>query len=282
MAGESSEHMTTPQGAMRARTSVSIEFMFRELPVEERVAAAAQAGFDGIELWDWRDKDMDRLAAEAARWGVEITGFFGNRLHSLLDPAQQEQNLAGLVESIAVAKRVGCRALHAFVQEIRPDGSLAPLHGRLSEAEAFDLAVAGLRKAADLCQHHDLLFLLEAINPVSVPGYYLGTAEQCLRVVEAVGHPNLVMMYDFFHQQQAGGNLITTLERCLHRVVAVHVADVPGRHEPGTGEINFASLNRHLDDLGFGGLIVFEVRPKRTSAEAVAAIKAVFGDRFTR
>jgi hydroxypyruvate isomerase len=116
---------------------------------------------------------------------------------------------------------------------------------------------------------------------VSVPGYDLDQAEKCLRVVEAVDHPNLVMMYDYFHQQLGGGNLIATLERCAHRVVAVHVADVPGRHEPGTGEINFANLNRHLHDINFSGTIVFEVKPKRTSDDAVRSIKAIFGDRFS-
>jgi len=264
----------------RVKTSVSIEFMFFELPFEQRVAAAARAGFDGVEFWDWRNKDMDRVADAASRVGIEITGFFGNRLHSLADRSQHERNLEALGESIEVAKRVGCKGLHAFVHEIRSDATLAPLARPIPAEEAFENMVVGLRRGAELCSAQGIAFLLEAINPVSVPGYYLDSAEKCLRVVEAVNHSGLQMMYDYFHQQLGGGNLIGNLQRCAHRVVAVHIADVPGRHEPGTGEINYANLNRHLHDIGFGGTMVFEVKPKRSSDEAAVAIKAVFGDRF--
>ncbi len=265
-----------------ARLSASIEFLFTELPLPQRVEAAARAGFDGVEFWDWRNKDMDALGEAAARAGVAITGFFGNRRFSLTDRAQHDRNLDGLAESVACARRVGCRALHAFVQEIRADGSLAPLTQPVSLEEAFANAVDGLRRAADLCQREGIVLLLEAINPVAVPGYLLDTADRCLRMVEAVDHPNLLMAYDYYHQQLAAGNLMATLERCLHRVAAVHVADVPGRHEPGTGEINFTNLNRHLHQLGFAGTLVFEVKPLRSSAEAVEAIRAHFADRFVR
>jgi hydroxypyruvate isomerase len=223
---------------------------------------------------------MDRLAEAAARAGVAITGFFGNRRYALIDRTQHTRNLDALAESVACARRVGCGALHAFVQEIRPDGSVVPPSRPLAEEEAFENAVEGLRQAATLCQGEGIVLLLEAINPVSVPGYFVDTAEKCLRLVEAVDHPHLVMTYDYFHQQQAGGNLMATLERCHHRVTAVHVADVPGRHEPGTGEINFVTLNRHLHALGFAGTLVFEVKPLHSSQEAVQAIRTVFADRF--
>jgi hydroxypyruvate isomerase len=262
------------------RTSASIEFLFTELPWVERVEAAARAGFEGVECWDWRDKDMDRLGEAAARAGVAITGFFGNRRYSLIDRTQHQANLDGLAASVACARRVGCGALHAFVQEIRPNGSVVPPTRPLGEEEAFGNAVDGLRQAAALCQAHGIMLLLEAINPLSVPGYFLDTAEKCLRLVEAVDHPHLVMTYDYFHQQLSGGNLMATLERCFHRVAAVHVADVPGRHEPGTGEINFVNVNRHLHQLGFAGTVVFEVRPLHGSDAAVQAIHAVFADRF--
>jgi len=263
-----------------ARTSASIEFLFTELPFPQRVTAAARAGFEGVEFWDWRDKDMDRLGDTAAQAGVEVTGFFGNRRYSLIDRAQHARNLDALAESVAVARRVGCRALHAFVQEIRPDASLAPLPRPIPEEEAFANAVEGLTQAAALCQAEGIVLLLEAINPIAVPGYYLSTAEKCLRLVETVNHPHLMMTYDYYHQQLSQGNLIATLERCVHRVAAVHVADVPGRHEPGTGEINFVNLDRHLRHLGFAGTLVFEVKPRRSSEEAVQAIRAIFADRF--
>ncbi|MDQ7828049.1 MAG: TIM barrel protein [Armatimonadota bacterium] len=273
--------MSRPPGSV-VGTSASIEFLFAELPLVDRVAAAAQAGFQGVEFWDWRTKEMDRLADAAAHAGVVITGFFGNRRYSLIDRTQHAPNLDGLAESLACARRVGCPAVHAFVQEIRQDGTVVPPTRPLAEAEAFENAVEGLRQAAALAQAHGVVLLLEAINPVSVPGYFLDTAEKCLRLVEAVDHPSLAMTYDYFHQQQAGGNLMATLERCHHRVAAVHVADVPGRHEPGTGEINFVNLNRHLHQLGFDGTLVFEVKPRGTSGEAVRAIHAIFADRFPR
>ncbi len=254
--------------------------MWADRPWPERVALAARAGFNAIEMWDWRDKDIDAIAEAAHRHGVTITGFFGNRIGGLVDRADHDRNLQGLQESLAVARRTGTPVIHLFTNEIKPGGKVTPPPPGLSPEEQWANCLEGLRAAARLGEEYGVTLLLEAINPVFVPGYLLDTAEKCRLMTEAVGSPWMPMIYDFYHQQLSGGNLMENFRRCLPVTQAVHIADVPGRHQPGTGEINYRNISVLLNETGYKGMINFEVSPKGDPEEAVAAIKAVFGEWF--
>lgn len=262
------------------KRAVSIQFMWPDRPFPERVALAAQAGFNAVEMWDWRDKDIDAIAEAAHKHGVTITGFFGNRIGGLVDKADHGRNLQGLVESLEVAKRTGTPVIHLFTNEIKPGGKVTPNRPDLTAEEQWENCREGLIQAAKLGEEYGVTLLLEAINPVFVPGYLLDTAEKCRLMTEAVGSPWMPMIYDFYHQQLSGGNLSENFKRCLPVTRAVHVADVPGRHEPGTGEINYAHINALLNETGYNGMITFEVTPRGSSEAAVAAIRAVFADKF--
>lgn len=264
----------------RGLRAVSIQFMWPEHPFPERVRLAREAGFNAIEMWDWRDKEIDRIAEAAHRHGVQITGFFGNRLGSLVDAAEHGRNLQSLRESLEVARRTGTRVIHAFTNEIRPGGVVAPLTRAIPPEEQWANCVEGLQQAAALAAEYEVVLLLEAINPVFVPGYLLDDADKCRRMVEEVGSPWMPMIFDFYHQQLSRGNLLESFRRCAEVVKAVHIADVPGRHEPGTGEINYGNVSRALRQIGYDGLLTFEVVPSSSSSQAVEAIRAAFADWF--
>lgn len=263
-----------------ATLGVSIEFLYRELPLPMRVRQAAKDGFAAVEFWDWRDKDMDAIGEAAEAAGVQITGFFGNRRASLVDRAQHEANLEGLHESLEVAQRVKARYVHVFTNEIRPGGKVTPLTREIPYQEQWENVVEGLSRAVKLAERYGIPLLLEAINPVFVPGYFLTDAEQCFAICAAVDSPYLPMIYDFYHQQLSKGNLVETFKRCRSRTEAVHVASVPGRHEPDDGEINYRYVERVLRAEGYDALITFEVTPRTSSEAAVAGIREIFGSWF--
>lgn len=264
----------------KGKRAVSIQFMWSELSFPERVARAAQAGFNAVEMWDWRDKDIDAIAEAAHKHGVVITGFFGNRIAGLVDKEDHERNLQGLKESLEVAKRTGTPVIHLFTNEIKPGGKVTPNRREIPLEEQWENCLTGLKQCARLGEEYGVTLLLEAINPVFVPGYLLDTAEKCRLMTEQVGSPWVPMIYDFYHQQLSGGNLIEHFKRCQNVTRAVHIADVPGRHQPGTGEINYANISAVLEETGYDGMLTFEVTPKGSAEEAVKAIRTLFSDWF--
>lgn len=255
--------------------SVSIKFMWADRPVPERARRAAAHGLHRVELWDWRGEDIDGLAAACRETGLEIAGFFGHSDGALCDPAQHDRVLEALAESVEVAERVGALQLHMFSDSRGADGRFVP-GPPLTDAQKRRACVEGLRECARVIEGKPIELTLEAVNRVFVPTYFLGDFGAALEICREVDHPQVRVFFDAYHQQLVGGRLIDNLVDGLPWVSAVHVADVPGRGAPGTGEINFHSIRRVLDEHGFDRQITFEVVPTGDPDEAIAACKAVF------
>jgi hydroxypyruvate isomerase len=260
------------------KRSVSIKFMWADLPWPERIRRAAAAGFDRVEMWDWREPDdIDELAAAAQESGIEIAGFFGHHQGGLANPDELELVLESLRETVAVAERVGADQLHVFSDGMRrPEGHVTkppPLtHDQRQEA-----AANGLRECLKLIEGKPMELCVESINTVHVPGYYLADSEMSVALCREVGDPQVTMFFDCFHQQLVGGRLTDHLLHALPWTSSVHLADVPGRHQPGAGEINFHHIRRVLEGAGYDRQLTFEVIPLDGDSDAaVAAIKEVF------
>ncbi len=260
------------------KSSVSIKFMWADLPWPERVRRAADAGFDRVEMWDWREPDdIDELGEVARECGIEIAGFFGHHQGGLANPDELELVLESLRETVAVAERVGADQLHLFSDGMRrPEGHVTK-PPPLTRDERQVAAVEALRECLKLVAGKPMELCLEAINTVHVPGYFLEDSDMAVALCREVGDPQVTMFYDCFHQQLVRGRLTDTLLHALPYVSSVHVADVPGRVQPGHGEINFHHIRRVLDRAGYDRQITFEVTPiDGDSDAAVAAIKEVF------
>jgi hydroxypyruvate isomerase len=260
------------------KRSVSIKFMWADLPWPERIRRAAAAGFDRVELWDWREPDdIDELSAVAQESGIEIAGFFGHHQGGLANPDELDLVLESLRETVAVAERVGADQLHVFSDGMRrPEGHVTkppPLtHDQRQEA-----AANALRECLKLIEGKPMELCVESINTVHVPGYYLADSEMSVALCREVGHPQVTMFFDCFHQQLVGGRLTDHLLHALPWTSSVHLADVPGRHQPGAGEINFHHIRRVLGTAGYDRQLTFEVIPLDGDSDAaVAAIKEVF------
>ncbi|MBI3961256.1 MAG: TIM barrel protein [Deinococcus sp.] len=263
--------------------SVSIEhiptagfkFMFHELPLLQRPAAAARHGFDAIDIWDWLDKDMDALGNAACQAGVVINSTFGNRFGSLVDERDHQRVLEEVEESLEMAKRCGVQYLLLFTDAIGPEGLRKQTP--LPDEEKYANLIAGLEQVVKLAEQKadGVMLAMEPVNNIFVPGYFLHTSRRVADVIRRIHHPKLRMAFDIFHLQLVEGNIMTNLQKYLPLCDAVHMADVPSRGEPGTGELNLKNIMQLLVEEHFTGLVEFEMMPTSSSEEAVRAIKGI-------
>ena len=246
------------------RLAANLSTLFPELPFLERFAAAARAGFRYVEYqfpYEWRAEELARRAREA---GVQVVlhnlhaGDFarGERGIACL-PGREREFRAALETAIAYAKAVDCPRLNCLA-------GLAP-----ADRAHFDVLVSNVRYAARRLGEAGVQLVLEAINTRSVPGFFLSRSAQAIDVLNAAGEPNAFLQYDFFHMQVMEGDLAKTVERLLPRIGHIQLADVPDRHEPGSGEINFDFLLRHLDAIGYSGWVGCEYNPRGDTLEGL-------------
>ncbi len=246
------------------RLAANLSMLFPERPFLERFAAAAAAGFRYVEYQFPYSHRSDEVADAARRAGVQVV------LHNLPagDVAHGERGIACLpgrerdfqaavALAIEYAKAAGCPRLNCLAGLGRAD------------RPHFDTLVGNVRYAARRFAEVGLQLLLEPINTRSVPGFFLTHSRQTLDVLDAAGEGNAFLQYDVFHMQIMEGDLAATLGRLLPRIGHVQIADVPARHEPGTGEINFVFLLAHLDALGYQGWVGCEYNPLGDTLEGL-------------
>jgi len=254
------------------RLAANISLMFAEAPFLERFAAAARAGFRYVEYqFPYAFGAAAEIAARARAAGVEVV------LHNLpggdagkgdrgiaCQPSRVAEFRDGVARAIEYAKAAGCPRLNALAG-IAPAGVAPEL--------LFETLVENLRYAAAQLKAAGLVLLTEPANPRTIPDFFLNTSRQAIEVLDAVGADNALLQYDIFHMQIVEGDLARTIERLLPRIGHVQLADVPDRHEPGTGEINFDFLLPHIDRLGYRGWVGCEYVPKGDTVAGLAWAK---------
>ena len=257
----------------------SCQFLWKDLSIKERVLAAAQAGFNGVDFWDWRDKDIDLLANLAKDNGIYVNAVFGAPKGSLCNSDDHDSILEQYKSSLETAHRCGIKFLFVQTDEIGEGGrAVSPIRPH-SETERWIELEEGLAKIVSLVDDAgiDVGLLLEPLSNIDVFGYLLQTMEDGFRLVEKINNPRLTVIFDLYHQQINEGNLIHNLRKTISRVNTIHVSDAPGRGAPGTGEINISNIWREIQALGFDGVIGFETIPGEGTTEMVMdKIKQVF------
>ncbi|MDR3496865.1 MAG: TIM barrel protein [Ancalomicrobiaceae bacterium] len=233
--------------------AVSSEMVFRSLLIVERVKRIAALGFE-VEIWDWTRHDIAALKATGARFS-SMTGYVTGTL-SDDDGADELIRTAKL--SIPVAKELGIPRLNLHGTGL--DNRGLPVQPLEVVTGAHWLKARGtLCRIADLGEEAGVTFVLENLNaPVDHPGVPFGRAEDCLALVASVNRPSLKLMLDLYHAQIGEGNLIELCRKCLPHIGEIQVADVPGRCEPGTGEINYPAIASALATMGYSGTVGLE------------------------
>lgn len=250
--------------------SVMLWTVFTDLPFEQRLEKVAEAGYRNVELVGeyakWTEDQFQRANRKRKELGITFDCTAGLK-HGVSIPEQREPLLAELRQVLPIMEQIDCPSM------ILLSGNRIP---ELSREAQHQSSIDTLKAAAALVEGKSIngkpvRLLLETIDPEENPRYYLTEIVEALEVVEAVGHPQVQLLYDFYHEQITAGNLIRKLEKSIRNLGLVHIADVPGRHEPGTGEINYQNIFRKLAELNYTGVAAMEFHP---SGDPVMQLRA--------
>ena len=250
--------------------SVMLWTVFNDLPFEQRLARIADAGYPNIELVGeyakWGDADFARANAARNKLGIRFDATAGLR-NGVANPAVRDAFLAEFKAAMTPMQTLECPAMIVLSGNVVPNVTREAQHASCIE---------GLKQATKLIEGRQIggepvRILLECIDPEENPRYYLQSAAEAIDIVRAVNHPQVQFLYDLFHEQIAEGNLIEKLDKHIDIIGLIHVADVPGRHQPGTGEINYANIYRKLAELKYRHVVAMEFRP---TGDPVAALRA--------
>lgn len=264
------------------KLSVRVEPIFPGLSLPAQLERVAEAGYQGFEFGDWRAQDAPRINAIKQRLKLECVCLVGNRGVNpkgmgLCDPAEREGFLAEIAASLDAARRFETRMLVVLT------GYKVP---RLSREQQKTSIVEGLKRGAELAARAGVTLIVEPINtlaevePLNPTGdnhadYFLDTTAEAVEIIRRVDSPFVKILYDLYHAQIMEGNLTATIRRHIGHFAHIHVADVPGRHEPGTGEINFHHIFGVLAATGYAGFTGMEYVPKSGAMASLAAAKAI-------
>jgi len=253
------------------RLAVCAEMVFLDLPFTDRVRRIADLGFE-VEMWNWAAKDIDALA----KTGVTFSSMTGYLTGSLTDPAGADELLRTARLSLEVAERLDCPRLNIHGTGLDDRG--LPVISTAVVTPAMWLAAAGtLTRLAELGERAGRVFTLENLNTaVDHPGTPFATAADTMTLVQAVDSAHLRMNLDLYHAQIGEGNLIQLVERALPVVGEIQIADVPGRQEPGTGEVHYPAIAAALRRLDYQGVIGFEGWASGEPGQALERFRAAF------
>ena len=258
---------------MAFQLAACAEMLFCDLPFAERVRRLDDLGFQ-VELWDWTAKDIGSLR----RTGATFSSMTGYVAGTLSDPGGAAELLASAARSLEVAEELGCPRLNLHGTGLGADGLPVRPVGVVTPS-MWLTALRTLDHVAVLGERAGRVFTLENLNvAVDHPGTPFASAADVRTLVAAVGSPHLRMSLDLYHAQIGEGNLSRLIEESLPYVGEVQVADVPGRTEPGTGEINYPFVARRLGALGYDGVVGLEAWASETPELALERFRGIFGE----
>ena len=250
------------------RLAANLTMMFTDMPFLDRFAAAAGAGFAAVEFVSPYAEAPEAVAEAARRHDLTVALFnlppgdwaAGERGFAA-DPARTEEFADSVDLASRYARASGCRTLHLMAGKI-PDAA--------DRAQWTETLVANTRLAADRAAAEGVTLVLEPINTrIDLPGYFYDRTDAVLDVIDAVGRDNVRLLYDVYHMQIMEGDVARTIERLLPRIGHIQIADNPGRHEPGTGELNFPWLFGRIAALNYDGWIGCEYAPAGDTQEGL-------------
>jgi hydroxypyruvate isomerase len=242
------------------KLSVMLWTVFTKMPFEQRLEKVVEAGYSNVELigeyQKWSEQEWKQAIQKSKELGITFDVTAG-LAHGVANPHDRDALLADVRHELASMERLRCPALIVMSGNVVPGMPRAVQHASCIE---------GLKRAVTLVEGKQIngqpvRLLLENIDPEENPKYYMTSVAEGFEIVRAVNHPQVRLLYDFFHEQISEGNLIEKLEKNIDYTGLVHIADVPGRHIPGTGEINYDNIYRKLAELKYDRMVAMEFLP---------------------
>lgn len=253
------------------RFSANLSMLFTEVDFLRRFNEAANAGFKAVEYMFPYQFDAQNLAMALKKNNLKQVLFnlpagnwdIGERGIAVLPDRRQEFE-EGVARAILYAKALDCSLINCLVG-VKPSG--------ISELQVRDVLMSNLRFAADALAQEGIRLLIESLNTRDMPGFYLSRTTDVLSLIQEINHPNIYYQYDIYHMQIMEGDITTTIRNNIKTIGHIQLADNPGRHEPGTGEINYSNLFRFIDETGYAGFIGCEYKPLTTTEEGLGWVK---------
>jgi hydroxypyruvate isomerase len=237
------------------KISIMIWTVFHELPFEQRLEKVAEAGYHAVELvteaTKWTEDDFRRYNKKRLELGITFDTTCSVR-RGVGDPSVRDAFLADVREQLEIMEKIECHTLNVMSGNVVPG---------LSQEAQHASCVEGMKRAAELVEGKGITLLLENIDLEENPHYYMWSVPDAFKIIDEVNHPQVKVLYDFYHAQISGGNLISNLERHFDKVGLIHIADVPGRHQPGTGEIDYINIYKKLAELKYNRYVAMEFYP---------------------
>jgi hydroxypyruvate isomerase len=237
------------------KISIMLWTVFRNMPFDRRLEKVSEAGYHAVELvrefQDWTDADYNRVNRKKHQLGITFDTTAGMS-HGVGDPEAREAMLKDLEGMITVCHKLECPRL------IIMSGNVVP---GLTRADQNQSCIEGLKRAAEMVEGKNITLLVENIDPEENPRYFLTSVAEGFDIIRAVNHPQVKFLYDFFHEQISEGNLIEKMEKNIDQIGLFHIADVPQRHQPGTGEINYTNIYKKMAELKYSGYVAMEFIP---------------------
>ena len=263
------------------KLSVRVEALFPNLTLPERMHKVAEAGYQGFEFGDWRSANPAEITKLKNRLGLDCVCLVGNRSVNpkgmgLCDPAERSGFLAEIKASVDAARRFESKRLVVLT------GNRVTA---LSREQQRSSVLEGLKRAVEIAEAGGVQLILEVLNTLAKVeplnpaenhnNYYLNSTREAFEIVHAVDNPHLRVLFDIYHVQIMEGNLIETIRNNIGLIGHFHVGDVPGRHEPGTGEINYQSVFRAIRSTGFRDYVAMEYVPLDDAMTTLKKVKAM-------
>ncbi len=261
------------------KLSVRVEALFPQLTLQQQMQKVSEAGYQGFEFGNWRAQNAREITSLKHKLGLECACIVGNRGVNpkgmgLCDPAERAAFLTEIRASMEAAMRFETTRLVVLSGNRVPGMPRERQHGSIVE---------GLKRAQDVVAPHGITLIVEVVNTLAPVeplhpqenhlDYYLDHAHEAFQIVDEVSSPFVKVLFDIYHVQIMEGNLIETIRRNIARIGHFHVGDVPGRHEPGTGEINYANVFKAIRDLKFSGFVAMEYVPAKDAMTTLAEVR---------
>lgn len=251
---------------------ICLDPLYPGVPTEEKISRVAAAGFAHVEFWGWRDKNIPAIQRACRENGVRVANFSGHRTGSPVAQTTHPTLYADVSDAVTTARALNCQALMLLTNALNSDGSVADRFDEISDDLKFKNTVTALAQL-DRSIPVDVTLLLEPLNTLlDHPGYYLNDMDTASRIVREVASPRLKILCDLYHFGVMGADLNRIVTKHLTLIGHFHIADVPGRHEPGTGSVDWAAVLRLIKSLGYTGGVGFEFFPKGDADVALRAI----------
>jgi len=253
--------------------AANLTMLFTEMPFLDRFEAAHKNGFSAVEFlfpYAWPADEikalLDTNKLELVLHNLPAGNWDAGERGIACHPDRVNEFKEGVNKAIAYATILGVKQLNCLAGKKLDHVSAEQTHTTL---------VNNLKFAAQELKHHGLKLLIEPINFFDIPGFYLNHTQHALDLIDAVGSDNLFVQYDIYHMQRMEGEIAATIEKYLSKIAHIQIADNPGRFEPGTGELNYAFMFKHLDQIGYQGSIGCEYKPKTTTEAGLGWLKAL-------